>query len=219
MRITLKTGTVAELALPDGKISRGVALSPDIEGLRPLFDEMSSRLARTQQWAVCTPEPYPGREQLSIDERFEAEYDDTQVVGDLIAAADRLREAGASRVAVMGFCMGGMAAFKAAATQRFDRAVSIYGMVRIPAPWRGPNNVEPLEALAKPDACPTLAIIAGSDRWSPPADVESLRAVGPHVEVVEYPNARHGFVHGPSRVEYRKDDHDDAWRRIIEFLA
>src|SRR5215475_7566932 len=165
MRITLQTGTAAELALPEGKISRGVVLSPDIEGLRPLFDEMTSRLARTQQWAVCTPEPYPGREQLSVDERFEAEYDDTQVVGDLLAAADRLREAGASRVAVMGFCMGGMAAFKAAATRRFDRAVSIYGMIRIPTPWRGPNNMEPLEALAKPGACPTLAIIAGSDRW------------------------------------------------------
>jgi carboxymethylenebutenolidase len=164
------------------------------------------------------PEPYPGREALSVDDRFLAPYSDAEVVGDLIAAADWLKEASVSPIAVMGFCMGGMAAMKAACTGRFDRAVSIYGMIRIPEPWTGPNNIEPLDALAKPGACPTLAIIAGEDRWSPDADVEALRAIGNHVSVVTYPDVRHGFVHGPSRKEYRKDDHDDAWRRIVAFL-
>jgi dienelactone hydrolase len=195
-----------------------VVLSPDIEGLRPLFSDMAERLAKEQQWAVCVPEPYPGREDLSVDDRFLAPYDDGQVVGDLIAAADWLKEAGVSPIAVMGFCMGGMAAMKAAGTGRFDRAVSIYGMIRIPEPWTGPNNIEPLDALARTGACPTLAIIAGEDRWSPDADVEALRAIGNHVSVVTYPDVRHGFVHGPSRKEYRKDDHDDAWRRIVAFL-
>jgi carboxymethylenebutenolidase len=219
MHIQLPTGTTAELALPDVQPRRGLVLSPDIEGLRPLFEEMSARLARDHAWAVCTPEPYPGRERLSVDERFEAKYDDAQAIGDLVAAADRLNAEGASPVAVMGFCMGGMAAFKAAGTGRFDRAVSIYGMIRIPEPWTGPHNVEPLDALSKPGACPTLAIIAARDRWSPPADVARLRAAGHHVQVVEYPNAEHGFVHGPSRREYRKEEHDDAWKRIVDFLS
>jgi dienelactone hydrolase len=218
MRIQLPTGTIAELALPAGKPLRGLVLSPDIEGLRPLFAEMASRLAREQQWAVCVPEPFPGRENLSVDERFDAPYDDPQVIGALVAAADRLEEAGAERVAVMGFCIGGMAALKAVSTGRFDRAVSIYGMIRIPPPWAGPENVEPLEALAGSGTCPTLAIIAGNDRWTPDADVAALRAVGKHISVVEYPDVAHGFVHGPSRVEYRKEAHDDAWKRIISFL-
>jgi dienelactone hydrolase len=135
MRITLRSGTTAELALPHDKPTRGLVLSPDIEGLRPLFDEISSRLAREQQWAVCTPEPYPGRESLSVDDRLDADYRDPQVIGDLIAAADLLTERGVTRVGVMGFCIGGMATFKAAGTGRFDRAVSIYGMIRIPKPW------------------------------------------------------------------------------------
>lgn len=218
MHIQLKTGTSAELALPAGIPLRGLVLSPDIEGLRPLFADMAASLAKEQRWAVCVPEPYPGREALSVDDRFEAPYSDEQVIGDIVAAADRLTESGAERVAVMGFCVGGMAAFKAAGTGRFDRAVSIYGMIRIPSPWTARKNVEPLEALARPSACPTLAIIAGEDRWTPEADVAALRLVGPHVTVVEYPEARHGFVHGPSRKEYRKDAHDDAWRRIVEFL-
>jgi len=219
MRIELKTGTIAELALPEGPPARGLVLSPDIEGLRPLFSDMAARLAREQRWAVCVPEPYPGRESVPVDDRFDAAYDDPQVIGDLIAAADRLQEAGASNVAVMGFCVGGMAAFKAAGTGRFDKAVSIYGMIRIPAPWRGPHNVEPLEALASPKACPTLAIIAGEDRWTPDDDVAALSEVGDHVTIVKYPQVRHGFVHGPSRKEYRKREHDDAWRRIVEFLS
>src|SRR5215831_18438872 len=218
MRIHLRTGTVAELALPEGKPVLGVVLSPDIEGLRPLFSEMAGRLAREQRWAVCVPEPYPGREHLSVDERLIARYDDPRVIGDLIAAADRLADAECAQIAVMGFCIGGMGAAKAAGTGCFDRAVSIYGMIRIPEPWRGPNNIEPLEALKRPNACPTLAIIAGNDHWTPDADVAALRALGKHITVIEYPDAAHGFVHGPSRKEYRKDAHDDAWRHIIEFL-
>jgi carboxymethylenebutenolidase len=219
MHIELPTGTNAALALPDGKPLRGLVLSPDIEGLRPLFSDMAERLAADHQWAVCVPEPYPGREQLSVDDRFDAPYYDDQVLRDFFAAADRLNEAGAEKIAVMGFCVGGMAAFKAAGTGRFDRAVSVYGMIRIPKPWTGPDNVEPLDALRRPAACPTLAIIAGEDRWTPDPDVAALKQVGPHVEVIEYREDRHGFVHGPSRKEYRKHSHDDAWARIVTFLS
>src|SRR5215468_4612927 len=126
MRIELSTGTAATLAFPAGKPVRGLVLSPDIEGLRPLFSEMAERLAKEQRWAVCVPDPYPGRESLSVDERLEAPYYDSDVIRDLIAGADRLLHEDVRRVAVMGFCIGGMAAFKAAATDRFDRAVSIY---------------------------------------------------------------------------------------------
>ena len=47
MRITLPTGTPAELAQPDDEITPtlGLVLFPDIMGLRPLFDEMCARLA------------------------------------------------------------------------------------------------------------------------------------------------------------------------------
>ena len=56
MRITLPTGTPAELARPDGDIepSLGVVLFPDVMGLRPLFDEMCARLAAEHAWVVRT---------------------------------------------------------------------------------------------------------------------------------------------------------------------
>jgi carboxymethylenebutenolidase len=222
MRVTLSSGTAAELALPDGREPvRGVALAADIGGLRPLFDELSARLASDYGWAVCAVEPFPGREQLSLEERFAAmpALEDQRQVGDLLEAADLLAErGGADRIAVMGFCMGGMYALKAAGTSRFDKAVAFYGMIRVPADWRGGAQGEPLDAVAKQGAAPVLAIIGERDPYTPPDDVAALAAL-PNVTVARYAEAEHGFVHDPSRPAHRADDAADAWRRVAEFLA
>ena len=58
MRVELPSGTPAELALPAGAPTRGVALAPDIMGLRPLFDDLCARLAADHGWAVCAAEPF-----------------------------------------------------------------------------------------------------------------------------------------------------------------
>ena len=95
--------------------------------------------------------------------------------------------------------MGGMAAFKAAGTGRFDLAVAIYGMIRIPEPWKSPRNVEPLEALARPGACPTLAIIAGQDRWTPPEDDDWSAVVTVLAQGAEWGGLSHpGWAEGIS---------------------
>lgn len=219
MRIELPDGTPAELAVPDGPPRRGVALAPDIGGLRPVFDELCARLAATYGWAVCAPEPFPGRETLSLEERLTTRFVDAASVGALTAAADHLSSTGVERVAVLGFCQGGMAAYKAAATGSFDRAVSFYGMIREPDEWASPGNLEPLDALASTAACATLAIVGGQDRWTPADDVEALRSVGDHVEVVVFPEADHGFVHDPARPAHRPDDAAEAWAHVARFLA
>ncbi|MDQ1437823.1 MAG: carboxymethylenebutenolidase [Acidimicrobiaceae bacterium] len=222
MRIELATGTPAELALPaDGRPPvLGVVLHPDIGGLRPLFDDLCARLAAEYDWAVCAPEPFPGRESMSLEDRMAAVagLDDESHIGDLLSAADVLASHDAPRLAVMGFCMGGMYAFKAAGTGRFDKAVAFYGMIRVPANWQGSGHGEPLQAMLSPGACPVLAIIGGRDPYTPPEDVAALKAV-PAVTVVEYPEGEHGFVHDPSRPSHRPDDAADAWSRTLDFLA
>jgi carboxymethylenebutenolidase len=223
VRTTLATGTHAELALPPehhrpyGGTRLGVALAPDIMGLRPLFDELCARLAREQGWVVCAPEPFAGHEGWSIDERMAhaPQMDDERQVGDLTAAADRT---GCQRTAVIGFCMGGMFALKAAGAGRFDRAVSFYGMIRVPEGWRGGGMKDAIEHLAGRPHSPVLALVGGHDPYTPPADVDDLRAV-PDVTVVEYPEAEHGFVHDPTRPAHRAEDAADAWRRAVEFLS
>jgi carboxymethylenebutenolidase len=116
----------------------------------------------------------------------------------------------------MGFCMGGMVTFKAAASGRFARAAAFYGMIRLPADWQG-SLAQPIEALASPDRCPTLAVIGGIDPYTPDADVADAEALG--VEIARYEEADHGFVHDASRPTHRADDAADAWRRAVAFLT
>jgi carboxymethylenebutenolidase len=212
-RETLKSGTPIELTTAAAP-TRALVIAPDIMGLRPLFDDHVARLSSEHSWAVAAVEPYPGQEDLPLDQRLSGRINVERMLSDLIAAADRL---GQDRTAVLGFCQGGMSAFRAAGTLRFDRAVAFYGMVRPPAPWSVPG-ADPLDMLAKSGAAPTLAIVAGKDRWAPPDDVEALRAL-PNVEVAFYPEADHGFVHDASRDTHRADDAADAWSRVATFLA
>jgi carboxymethylenebutenolidase len=221
MRTTLPSGTPAELALPESTTTRGVVLIPDIMGLRPLFDDMVARLAAENGWAVCAVEPFPGQEDLDLPGRMNAvaKLEDDRVLGDVSAAADLLVErTGVDRVAVMGFCMGGMYTFKSAGLGRFDRAAPFYGMIRLPDNWRGPGHAEPLDQLRKPGASQVMAIIGENDPYTPPADVDELRTLS-NVEVVVYPGAEHGFVHDASRPAHRADDAEDAWRRLTLFFA
>jgi dienelactone hydrolase len=216
VRITLPSGTPAELAVPsDGREPTvGVALCPDIMGLRPLFDDLCARLADEHGWAVCAIEPFPGREEEPIEQRLSSPLRD-HISDDMLAAADAT---GAERTVALGFCMGGMVAFQSAGLGRFDRVVSFYGMIRLPEAWKGGDLIEPLESMAEPEASEVLAIVAGDDTWAPPADVDALRALGDRIEVVVYPEAQHGFVHDPSRPTHRADDAADAWRRTVDYV-
>jgi carboxymethylenebutenolidase len=219
MRSTLPSGRAVELARPsDGRPpERGLVLIPDIGGLRPLFDDHAARIADEQGWAVAAVEPWSGDDvALPLEQRLEsvARIDDAAFLADLVTAADQL---GVEPVGVMGFCMGGMYTFKAAGTGRFHRAVAFYGMIRVPEHWRGPTNVEPLDAITSPSACPVLAIIGGRDHFTPEADVADLRAAG--AEVVTYPEGEHGFAHDASRPTHRADDATDAFARAMAFLG
>jgi carboxymethylenebutenolidase len=211
VRITLPSGTPAELARAD-TTDVGIALHPDIMGLRPLFDDHVARLA-SEGFTTCAIEPWPGQEDLPVEKRLNAPLDLDRVLGDLAAAADATE---CDRVGVLGFCMGGMQTFRAAGTGRFHRAVAFYGMIIPPEQWRVEGQ-DPLDMLRRPEACPTLAILGGKDKWTPPEDIEQLRALS-NVHVALYPEADHGFAHDADRPSHRPEDAADAWSRALDFL-
>jgi carboxymethylenebutenolidase len=218
VRTTLPSGTPAELVRPDADIAPrgGLVLFPDIMGLRPLFDEHCARLAAEHAMVVCAIEPWAGREALTRDERLVSvgELSDERLMADALAAAEAT---GCDRVGVLGFCMGGMLTFKAAATGRFDRAASFYGMVRLPPAWQSATMHDPVEAISSPRRCPVLLVVGTEDEFVPAGDIAEAEALG--VEVVRYEGAEHGFVHDPARPIHREADAADAWRRVLAFLA
>ncbi|HVW32807.1 MAG TPA: dienelactone hydrolase family protein [Acidimicrobiia bacterium] len=212
-------------ARPDGEALGGVVLLPDIVGLRPLMEEICRRLA-THGLAVCAPETFarllPPDGELGIEARraVAGRLHDDVVLEDAAEAADHLVAAdGVGSVAVLGFCLGGSFALKAAATGRFERAVAFYGMVRMPPQWGGAHLRDPLDTAGA--ACPTLAIFGEVDALIPPADVDALRHAWegrPDHKVVVYPGADHAFAHDPDRPVHRPDAAADAWHRCLSFL-
>ena len=211
----------------DGAAGAGVVLHPDIMGIRPLFDDLCERVA-SHGYAVACPEPFAratpearATEDVAVRMGAVATLDDDLQLGDLTRAADLLSDAdGITTAHVLGFCMGGMQTLKAAATGRFARAVAFYGMIRVPADWRGAKLREPLDSAA--DVCPTLAIFGDADPFTPSDDIDALRAAWrdrSDCEIVVYPGAEHGFVHVPERPGHRPDDAADAWRRTLAWLV
>lgn len=193
-----------------------MVLITDIGGLRPLFDDHIARLAAENRWVVCGFDMWAGRDDLpTLEDRLAAggTVDDARVLGDAVAAADAT---GVEPVGIVGFCMGGMYALKAAGTGRFARVASFYGMARVPDMWRSATQGEPLDALAQPGAPPTIQIAGTIDPWLPADDLAALESCG--VEVVRYEGADHGFAHDPARPAHRADDAADAWRRAIDHL-
>jgi carboxymethylenebutenolidase len=211
VRITLPSGTAAEVARADNT-QVGIALHPDIMGLRPLFDDHVARLA-SEGFTTCAIEPWPGQEDVPLEKRMELPVDLDRVLADLQAAAD---VTGCQRVGVLGFCMGGMEAFRAAGAGRFHRAVAFYGMIVPPDAWHVPGR-DPLDMLRRPEACRTLAILGGKDPYTPADDIKKLRELS-NVETALYPEAEHGFAHAPERPSHRADDASDAWGRALDFL-
>jgi carboxymethylenebutenolidase len=218
VRTTLANGTPVEVARPDSDPpSRGLVVIPDMGGLRPLFDDLVAKLATENGWAVAAIEPFPGRTEMTIEERMSAmaALDDRRQLADIVAAADLLD---VEPVGVIGFCMGGMYTMKAASTGRFDRAGAFYGMIRVPDTWRGPGQRDALDMLRDAGtAARVLAVIGTADPYTPAADVDALEAAG--ATITRYEGAEHGFVHDASRPAHRPDDAADAWRRVIDWLS
>ena len=216
MRITLPSGTPAEIDLSVTNPVMGLVIMPDIFGLRPLFDELVARLAREWQMAVIAIEPFADQT-LSADiaERMAVmpSLNDDEILRDMHEAADAL---GIDRVGLMGFCMGGMYCHKAARSDRFARISSFYGMIHIPEGWMSSTQGDPLAYLEGGNADRVLAIIGSLDPYTPPDQVMELRAVG--VTVQEYHEAVHGFAHDAARPAHRVDDAQDAFSRTRDWL-
>lgn len=216
MRITLSSGTPAEIHhVPSAPY--GLVVHPDMFGLRPLFDDHVRRFA--EEWGMSTVaiEPFPRLpDGATPDDRLASMpvKRDSDVFADLQLAAE---STGCATVRMIGFCMGGMYAFKAASTGIFDRIVSVYGMISIPETWRGPDQAEPLAMLAEGDSASVLAILGGRDVWTPEADIAKLRETA--ATIAYYPEGEHGFAHDPSRATYRALDAADAFTRARNWLT
>jgi carboxymethylenebutenolidase len=143
-------------------------------------------------------------DEIANARKFVANPDWPAMLRDTQAAIDAVRDVGA--VGIVGFCLGGSVAYAAATKLKgLSAAIGYYGGVIVRF------------ADDKPQV-PTQLHFGEKDAGIPLADVETIRAKRPEVEIYIYPGAQHGF-HCDERASYNKTSADIAWPRSLGFFA
>ena len=147
-----------------------------------------------------------------------------QTLGDTTAAVNWAKtrpNVKADRVGVTGWCWGGGAVMQIAATNPdMKAAVAWYGP---PArPFKSASGDVTGFDVAKDIKIPFLGLFGAEDKGPTPEDAKKfgdmVKANGnPHVEIVIYPGAGHGF-HDDYRPSYNAAAASDAWTKCTNWF-
>jgi carboxymethylenebutenolidase len=205
-----------------GDERRGIVILPDVRGLYPFYSELAERFAQAGYHTIVLD--FFGRTAGlgPRDEDFEymphvQQLKVNQVQADASAAADALRErTDAASLATVGFCLGGLQSFLAAADLSWPAAaIGFYGILNtsrfgVPSPIDRAGDMR----------CPVMGLFGGADQAIPVDDVRQfdsrLEQSGVEHEIHVYEGAPHSFF--DRRFEDYAEACADAWRRMLGFL-
>lgn len=215
-------------ATPPGEPLGAVIVIPEAFGVNRHIEDVARRFAAGGYIGLSIDvfhrsgkrvAPYDDfRQAMALSEGL----DDDGFLRDLDAAVEHLAASGIppSKVAVVGFCVGGRLAFLAALRRPLGAAISYYGggivdQGAFPA-------LPPLLVEVDQLATPWLGLFGDLDRSIPVDDVETLRAaladsIVPF-EIVRYPAAGHGF-NCDARSTFDAAASKDAFVRVIDWLT
>lgn len=132
---------------------------------------------------------------------------DTEVLQDIQAAIDNAAELGGGKVGIIGFCWGGLLAWRSACLLKgLSAAVPYYG-----------GGITRQTEIARQPQCPVMAHFGDRDHWIPMEGIEAFKQAHPDVAVHVY-SADHGFNCD------QRGSHDEAAaklarERTLAFLA
>jgi len=203
----------------------GVVVIQEAFGVNAFVQATCERFA-ARGYAAIAPDYYHGDRYAYADrERAIARIDgvdDDEAMRETALAVDHLQHAGAKRVAVVGFCMGGRLAFLANATlgDRVAATVSFYGGGIAPAQSKGRRK--PLLDRVPDLGAPALLINGAQDASILPDEngrlAQALTAANKRFVLAVLPDAPHAFATF-DRESYRKPAADAAWRLADDWLA
>lgn len=200
-------------AEPKGTPKGGLVVVQEIFGVNKHIRHVCDMLAENGYVAVAP----------AVFDRFERDFDSgysvdeiaharsflgglnwDHLMADVAAAQASLK--GVGPLGVIGFCLGGTAAFMTACrVSGFVSAVSFYG-----------------GAIAKfadeKPRCPIQMHFGDKDESIPMSMVEEIRKKQPQAEIHVYENSPHAFSND-DRAGYNKTASDLAWKRTYEFFA
>lgn len=198
---------------PTGAPKGAIVVIQEIFGVNNHIRSICDRLAK-EGYVALAPSIFDRTEPdfqcgYSPDEiqnalKFVGNPDWAAYLRDTQAAIDAAEPAGP--VGIIGFCLGGVIAYLAAARLTgVSAAVGYYGGGIVHFADEQPK-------------VPTQLHFGEKDAHIPLTDVGTIKAKQPDVEVFTYPGADHGF-HCDARASYHKASSDIAWPRSLGFFA
>lgn len=227
----------AYVARPRGLGKRPVVIVvPEVWGLHEYIRDVCRRLAKDGYVAVAPDffaragDPAPLTEWNDIA-KIVGTATHAQVMADIgatlaVIARGELRGADPARIAITGFCWGGLVTWMACAEfLQLKAGVAWYGRLAKPAAPNAlftDNRPFPVEVAAQLKA-PVLGLYAEQDQSIPLGDVERMRTAlsaagktGASIHV--YPGTQHGF-HADYREVYDEAAAKDGWARMTAHFA
>jgi carboxymethylenebutenolidase len=197
---------------PPGSPKGGLVVIQEIFGVNHHIRAVCDRFA-AQGYAAIAPAIFD-----RIEPNFETGYSPAEVehartfipkidwdalLRDVAAAIDNVKDAG--KVGIVGYCLGGSVAFRAACDLNgLACAIGYYG-------GQIAKNAD-----MKPKV-PTLLHFGDQDQSIPLADVETIKQKRPEAEIYIY-HAGHGFS-CDERSAYDEAAHTEALKRTLAWLA
>jgi carboxymethylenebutenolidase len=209
--LNLKTSqgaTTAYVARPEKDVATGVLLIQEYWGINEHIRDLAGRFA-SEGYLCVAPDLYRGR--IAADKDEAATLMQALPIEDgmetIRKAMDAAKESyRIEAFAIIGFCMGGTFALRAACEiPELKAAAPFYGDI-------------PQEDVLKQLKVPTLFIAGERDAWINPQKVNGLKEVAKKydlpVEVVSY-EADHAFFNDTRPQVYDAEAAADAWRRVL----
>jgi carboxymethylenebutenolidase len=147
---------------------------------------------------------------------------DDDVLADTKATAEHLIRGGivvADRLAILGHCMGGRAAFLGASSTPYFRAAVIHYCGNMFKPWgEGPSAFDRLKDLKSS----VIGFFGNDDKNPSPADVDRIDAeltrLGLRHDFHRYDGAAHAFQNFVRPEQHRPKQAEDSWAKALAFL-
>jgi carboxymethylenebutenolidase len=235
----LEAGEVT-IPVPDGQLpayracpTKGdafpvVLVVQEIFGVHEHIKDLCRRLAKLGYLAIA-PELYARQGDVSkiidikeVISKVVSKVPDPQVLSDLdatIAWAEKSGRGNPSKLAITGFCWGGRIVWLYAAhNPQLKAGVAWYG--RLVGAKDELHPQQPIDVAPSLKA-PVLGLYGGADTGIPLDSIEQMRkalkAANQPSEIVVYADTPHGF-NADYRPSYRKDQAQDAWKRMLDWF-
>jgi carboxymethylenebutenolidase len=218
--VTVEDGTFDAYVFPAAGSAPVVVLLQEVFGVNDGIRRIASELV-AEGFTVVAPDLFWRAERgLQLSSHDEADVkrafaiygdlDFDRTAADVIATVDASRALSKNgKVAVMGFCLGGLMTFLTAARGKVDAAVEYYG-----------GGTQNYLSEAGNVRSPLLIHLAGGDEYVPADAQKAIRDaadVNPSITVHVYAGRDHAFVR-PGGDHYHEADALAANARTIAFL-